>query len=100
MKVSFLELARQELDDAVAWYNGQVPELGLAFLDEINRTIGRIVAWPLSSEELMPGIRRCLVNRFPYGLIYAVETDSIVILAVAHLHRYPRYWIDRKAQKS
>jgi len=95
VKVRFLELARQELDDTVAWYDAQVPGLGSEFLDEIDRAIGRIVAWPSSCEEIKPGIRRCLISRFPYGLIYADETEAIVILAVAHLHRYPRYWTER-----
>ena len=67
MKVRFLTLAQQELDNAVAWYNDQIE----------------------------PEIRRCLIARFPYGLIYGIDGDTIVVVAVAHLHRRPRYWIDR-----
>jgi hypothetical protein len=33
--------------------------------------------------------------RFPYGLIYSIDGDTVVIVAVAHLHRRPRFWIDR-----
>lgn len=40
-------------------------------------------------------MRRCLLARFPYGLIFVADQDAIVIIAVAHLHREPRYWIDR-----
>ena len=95
MKVRFLALAQKELDDAVDWYNGQAIELGLEFLDEVDRAVRRTVSFPLSCPEIESGVRRCLLARFPYGLIYGVDRNTIVILAVAHLHRNPRYWVDR-----
>jgi hypothetical protein len=36
-----------------------------------------------------------LLTRFPYGVIYGLEGDTIIVVAVAHLHRQPRYWADR-----
>jgi plasmid stabilization system protein ParE len=95
MKVRFLTLAQQELDDAVAWYNEQAAGLGYDFLDEVDRAVRRTVAFPMSCPEIEPGLRRCLLARFPYGLIYGMEDDSIVVVAVTHLHRLPRYWTDR-----
>jgi plasmid stabilization system protein ParE len=95
MKVRFLTLAQQELDDAVTWYNEQAEGLGKEFLDELDRAVRRTVAFPLSCPEIEPGLRRCLLARFPYGLVYGLEEDAIVVVAVAHLHRKPRYWIDR-----
>ena len=95
MKVRFLALAQKELDDAVAWYNRQASGLGLEFLDELDRAVRRAVTFPMSCPEIEPGIRRCLLARFPYGLIYGVNRGAIVVIAVAHLHREPRYWIDR-----
>jgi len=95
VNVRFLAPAQRELDDAVAWYNEQVIGLGLEFLDELDRAVRRVLAFPLSSPEIEPGIRRCRLARFPYGLIYGVDDETVVIVAVAHLHRRPRYWIDR-----
>ena len=95
MKVRFLALAQKELDDAVEWYNGQATELGLEFLDEVDRAVRRTVSFPMSCPETESGVRRCLLARFPYGLLYGVDQDTIVISAVAHLHRTPRYWVDR-----
>lgn len=95
MNVRFLAPAQRELDDAVAWYNEQVIGLGLEFLDELDRAVRRVLAFPLSYPEIEPGIRRCRLARFPYGLIYGVDDETVVIVAVAHLHRRPRYWIDR-----
>jgi plasmid stabilization system protein ParE len=95
MKVRFLKPAQSEVDDAVAWYDSQSHNLGIQFLDDIDRTIRRIAAYPLSSMEIEQDLRRCLLSRFPYGIIYGIDSETIIVVAVAHLHREPRYWIDR-----
>ncbi|HAR46537.1 MAG: plasmid stabilization protein [Nitrospirae bacterium GWC1_57_7] len=95
MNVRFLATAREELDNAVAWYDQQADGLGKEFLDEFDRVIRRVVSYPLSAVEIDPGLRRGLLARFPYGLIYGQDGDTVVIVAVAHLHREPRYWVDR-----
>jgi plasmid stabilization system protein ParE len=94
MRIRFLDVAQRELDDAVAWYNKREEDLGLDFLDELDRSIRRILSFPLVSTEIDIGIRRCLLARFPYGIIYGLDEDLIVVIAVAHLHRHPRYWAD------
>ena len=95
MRIHFLAVAREELDDAFAWYQRQSAGLGYEFLDELDRVVRRIKAYPESCAELTHGLRRGLLSRFPYSLVYGKDADSIVIVAVAHLHRAPRYWIDR-----
>jgi plasmid stabilization system protein ParE len=95
MRIRFLEAAQREVDDAVAWCDEREEDLGRAFLDELDRVIRRIKSFPLASTEIEPGIRRCLLARFPYGLIYGIDEDLIIVVAVSHLHRQPRYWIDR-----
>jgi plasmid stabilization system protein ParE len=95
MKARLLTLAQQELDDAVAWYDEQADGLGKDFLDELDRALRRAVAFPMSCPEITSGLRRCLLARFPYGLIYGLEDDMMVVVAVAHLHRKPRYWAGR-----
>ena len=95
MNIRFLAVARQELDDAVDWYEQQSAGLGYEFLDELDRVVRRIKSYPDSCLELSPGLRRALVSRFPYGIIYGRDADAVVIVAVAHLHREPRYWMSR-----
>ena len=95
MKVRFLKLAQSEADDAFAWYDSQTSGLGTQFLDDLDRTIRRIAAFPLACPEIDSDIRRCLLARFPYGIVYGVDNETIIVVAVAHLHREPRYWIDR-----
>lgn len=95
MKIKFFLPAQWELDDAVAWYNEQSPKLGIEFLDDLDRVIRRIALFPESGTEVEQGVRRCLLSRFPYGVFYSRDNEVLLVIAVAHLHREPRYWIDR-----
>ena len=96
MKVRFLEPARNELDDAFHWYEMEQSGLGHRFLAEIQSVLKRITVFPDSCSVIAPGLRRCLTRKFPYMLVYGFEKDTVVIVAVAHMHRTPRYWQDRK----
>ena len=95
VKIRFLSVARQELDDAVELHEHQSAGLGRRFLVELDRAVHRVKAYPNSCTELTPGLRRALLGRFPHGLVYGQAPDANVIVAVAHLHRRPRYWIGR-----
>jgi len=95
MNIRFLSVAQVELDEAVEWYNQQSQDLGLRLLGEVNLALSRISNYPYSCMEIESDIRRCLLNKFPYGLIYSLDENSIVIIAVAHLHRKSRYWYER-----
>ena len=94
MNIVFLQHAQRELDDAAAWYNEQSHGLGFDFLDDLDRSIRRIAAYPTSCIEIDPGLRRCLLTRFPFGIIYGIDNDAIVIISIAHLHRKPRHWVE------
>ena len=95
MNVRFLTLAQQEVDEAVVWFDARVEGKGIDFLDELDRVVRLVSAYPLASLEIEPEIRRCLLARFPYSLIYGLEPQTIVVIAVAHSHREPRYWAER-----
>ena len=95
MKVKFLTLAQQEIDEAFVWFDERDEGKGVEFLDELDRVVRLVKTYPLASVEIEPEIRRCLFARFPYSLIYGIEDETIVVIAVAHARRSPRYWIDR-----
>ena len=95
MNIRFLSLADQEVDDAVSWYDQQQDGLGRDFLDELDRVVRLIKTYPLLAAQIQPEIRRFLFPRFPYSLIYGIDQDTVVVIAVAHQHRAPRYWADR-----
>ena len=64
-------------------------------LDEAVHVFGLIQQFPLAWHPLSANTRRCRLKRFPYGVIYAVEANKILVLAIAHLHRKPGYWSGR-----
>ena len=64
--------ARKELDDATDYYDRIDLELGDAFLEEIDDSISRILRFPRAWTKLRDEVRRCLIHRFPYSLVYEV----------------------------
>jgi len=95
LNVRFLRPAHRELMDAIRYYDAQRVRLGDEFRDEVRQTIQRIKSFPTAWHPLTESIRRCQLNRFPYGLIYIASDVEILILAVSHLHRAPEYWRSR-----
>jgi plasmid stabilization system protein ParE len=95
VNVRFLTLAQQEIDDAVVWFNEQADGKGRDFLDELDRAVRLVKSHPFASTEIEVDIRRRLFARFPYSLIYGIDEQTVVVIAIAHYRRSPRYWMDR-----
>ena len=95
MKVLFHPEAEAEFFAAIDYYEEAESGLGHAYSIEVMATINRIVALPMAWPVLSNELRRCLTNRFPYGVIYSIEPQAIFILAVMHLCREPNYWQNR-----
>jgi len=95
MIIRLLEPAQIELDDAFAWYETEQKGLGKSFVREVQHTLKRIGVFPESCQFIVPGLRRCLTRRFPYMVVYGLEANTIVVVAVAHMHREPLYWQNR-----
>ncbi|MHB9024862.1 MAG: type II toxin-antitoxin system RelE/ParE family toxin [Armatimonadota bacterium] len=93
--IVFLRPAEQEMLDAERYYEQQVAGLGGIFLDKVDAALADIAEHPYRWPVIFPNIHRRLIHRFPYGLFYRIDEDEIVIVAVAHLHRHPMYWIER-----
>ena len=97
MTYSFHPAARTDLNQAVDYYENCQSGLGSEFLDEVEAAIERILQFPEAWGKLSDRTRRCLTNRFPYGLIYQTQENHIRIIAIAHSHRHPQYWVDRES---
>lgn len=87
--------AEQDLAEAATWYEGRRPGLGHDFLDEVVTTLSNIAETPLRYPNLHRDIRRVLIHRFPFGIYYRIFTDAVVVIAVLHGSRNPRYWKGR-----
>ena len=95
-RVSYHRLAQSELNEAAQFYDSESPGLGLAFLDEIERCTQTIVNFPEAGPLIVGTIRRRLVLRFPYALLYSIKQDRLRVLAVMNLKRRPLYWVGRE----
>jgi plasmid stabilization system protein ParE len=96
MNFYFHPEAEEEFNNAVDYYEDISPGLGYDFALEVHSTIKRVVEFPKAWAVLEGDVRRSLVSRFPYGILYSEERDEIFILAVMNLHREPGYWKKRK----
>jgi toxin ParE1/3/4 len=95
MRVAFHPLAERELNEAAAYYDLERPGLGAVFLAEAERSTRLVVGHPHAAPAVRGTIRRCLLRRFPYALLYRIRGQEIRILAVMNLHRRPAYWVGR-----
>jgi plasmid stabilization system protein ParE len=96
MKYVFHPEALTEYAEAVKYYAQQRTELAQSFIDAVEEAIYRIRESPDRWSVLDEDIRRCLTRKFPYGILYTIEPDYILILAVMHCSRNPGYWKNRR----
>ncbi|MBI1811716.1 MAG: type II toxin-antitoxin system RelE/ParE family toxin [Nitrospirae bacterium] len=95
MTFSFHSEAESEFYEAIDYYENSALGLGYDFSLEVLAAIQNVVSYPTVWPIIEEDIRRCLVNRFPYGVVYSIEQSEIFILAVMHLRRHPDYWKNR-----
>ena len=90
MKYSFHPLAVEELNNSIDYYEDKNPDLGLEFCKEIYNTIQRILQFPKAWSKISKNCRRCLTQRFPYGIIYQIKENEILIVSIMQLNQKPR----------
>ncbi|QXP83101.1 type II toxin-antitoxin system RelE/ParE family toxin [Methylococcus sp. ANG] len=95
MKVVFSKYAVQELNDAVSYYELQYEGLGRRFREEVKKAIRRMSEYPKAWSVERKDVRKYLLHKFPYKLLYSIEEDHLFVIAIAHQHRKPDYWIER-----
>jgi hypothetical protein len=93
--VRFHPEAEEELEAAIAWYDARVENLGWDFEREIQKSIEKIKLAPSRWRQIIPGIHRHLVSRFPFAIVYQNKPKTIYIIAIMHLRRRPFYWRER-----
>jgi plasmid stabilization system protein ParE len=94
--ISIHEIAETEINEAADFYDLESPGLGNVFIDEIQRAIQSIVEFPAAAPLVRGRVRKRIVTKFPYSLVYAAREDEVRILAVAHHKRRPFYWRGRR----
>jgi plasmid stabilization system protein ParE len=91
----FLTPAEEEMIEAALYYEAASTGLGTNFLDDVQRVVDNLRQYPEAGAAIADQLRRMLLHRFPFGIIYAVVNNELVIVAVAHHGRRPGYWQSR-----
>lgn len=87
--------AQLDIEEAVLWYENQRPGLGIGFLETVDYLIDRILGSPYQFPQIQRGVRRALIQRFPFSIYFVVIEERIEIIAVLHQHRHPDFWRER-----
>jgi toxin ParE1/3/4 len=97
MRYEFHPEALEDYEQASLYYAGRAPDLGRQFVEAVEDCIRRILEAPTRWRVIEEDVRRCLTRVFPYGVLYTVEPDYVLIVAVMHCSREPGYWKQRLA---
>jgi plasmid stabilization system protein ParE len=95
MRVRLHPEAENEMIEAAAYYEAQQADLGKRFLAAVQDAINSIQINPRLYPVVDLDVRRCLAKVFPFGVLFRIRPDEIVIVAVMHLARHPDYWKHR-----
>jgi len=87
--------AETDIIEARNWYEERRPNLGLEFLDAVQRVLGAMAQHPTQYPAVYRDVRRALVYRFPYGVFYVVREGQIFVVACFHAKRDPALLVDR-----
>jgi len=98
MQARFLRPAESEVDEAIAYFDDRRAGLGDRFEQDLLSTVNLLIEYPLSGKPLTERVRKFSLRKFQYSVIYVVDEQEILIIAVAHHRRRPGYWRTRLAE--
>lgn len=95
MRYEFHPEALDEYEDAARYYAGCQAGLELRFIACVESAFRQVSEAPDRWRSFEEDVRRCLVHVFPYAVLYTIEPDYVLIIAVMHCSREPGYWRHR-----
>ena len=93
--IAFDPDARAEFLETVEYYEECRIGLGRRFRESVETELNHILSFPFRFRVLRVPFRRCLIPKFPYSIVFSIEPDFILVIAVAHAKRKPEYWHER-----
>ena len=94
-RLSFHPEARREFRESALWYRERSPQAAADFRATVSRSALTVAEFPQRYPEYLYGTRRCVLNTFPFSIVYLDDPDAVKIVAVAHHKRRPGYWKSR-----
>jgi plasmid stabilization system protein ParE len=95
MRVVFHEEALAETLGSALYYEERLEGLGWDFLTSVEQATQRITEFPEAGPVMRGDVRKRLVAGFPFTVLYSIEPNEILVVAVMHQSRRPGYWIKR-----
>ena len=94
--LEFLAEAKEDVNEAVLFYEGRTAGLGTRFRSEFESICAAIVRQPLLWRKRRGGYHRVNLPGFPYYVAYIIRGELLLITAVGHASRHPEYWKRRR----
>jgi plasmid stabilization system protein ParE len=98
MRIVLKTAARTEMQEAARYYEDDREGLGREFLAAVDRTLDLVETAPFTGSPLRGRFRRVFLHRFPYAIVYTVEGEVVLAVAIMHLKRKPGYWEERRGR--
>jgi plasmid stabilization system protein ParE len=89
--------AVEEYLGAIGWYREKNPIVAGKFVQEISGAVLVILKSPRRWPVHLHGTRKFVLRHFPFAIVYReLSSGTVQIVAIAHGHRQPGYWRNRK----
>ena len=95
MRYEFHPEALEEYQEAASWYARKGKALAFRFVSAVEDAILRAAETPERWRIVEEDVRRCLTRVFPFGILYTIEPEYVLVVAVVHCSRKPGYWRQR-----
>ncbi|HSW30508.1 MAG TPA: type II toxin-antitoxin system RelE/ParE family toxin [Longimicrobiales bacterium] len=94
-RLRFTPEARLDILDARSWYEERAPGLGMEFARAVDVAASAILRFPQAFPEVHAPIRKAVMRRFPYALLFVIEGERILVVGCFHQRRDPQAWVVR-----
>ena len=95
LPIRLLPAAREEFDAAAHWYEKAQAGLGESFVAQIDEVLSRISLQPRQYVLVHEHVRKAVVKRFPFVVLFRLKPTEIIVIAVFHTMRSPSDWLSR-----
>jgi hypothetical protein len=95
VKIQFHPAAELEFAESALWYDRQISGLGKDFVKAVDDGLQKIISSPFTQPIIYKSLRRFVIKRFPFIILYTITNDSVLVVAVFHTKRSPLSWKKR-----
>src|SRR5262245_56731359 len=88
--------AQLEIAAAMDWYESERSGLGDEFGQAVETMLDVIQRNPEQYQQISAKLRRAVLHRFPYSIVYTVADEQVIIAGCVHNRSHPRRWIGRR----